>query len=89
MTADARTVLAAFALALLAACGDAPDSAASTEEDAAEARELGRDTDATVYDDMIQTQDRARAVEGVTLGRKDELDQALEASEGDGSADDQ
>jgi hypothetical protein len=36
---------------------------------------------------MIQTQDKARAVEDLTLGRKDELDQALKASEGDDPAD--
>jgi hypothetical protein len=37
-----------------------------------------------VFDDLIQTQDKARAVEGVTLEHKDTLDQALEAAEGEG-----
>jgi hypothetical protein len=32
---------------------------------------------------MLQTQDKARAVEGLTLGRKGELDQALDAQTGD------
>jgi hypothetical protein len=37
---------------------------------------------------MLQTQDRARAVEDLTLGRKDDLDQALEESSG-AAADDE
>ena len=82
--ADDRTAAAALSLALvailaLAACNSPP----AEEPDEEEARALGRDTDETVFDDLVQTQDKARAVEGVTLGRKDELDQALEASEGD------
>ena len=36
---------------------------------------------------MIQTQDRARAVEGLTLGRKGEMDAAIEQSEGDAAPD--
>jgi hypothetical protein len=86
MTATTRLTLAAIALSLLVACGGspAPDEDASMDE--AEAAELGRDTDATVLDDMIETQDRARAVEDVTLGHKDDLDRALEASAGDTAA---
>jgi hypothetical protein len=76
-TAAARLSLAAIALLIVVACS-AP---APEETDEQEARALGRDTDETVFDDAIQTQDRARAVEDLTLGRKDELDQALEASE--------
>lgn len=91
MTAVVRSSLAAFAVLLLAACGGPSERepVSETEVDEAEAQALGRDTDATVFDDMIQTQDRARAVEGVTLGRKDDLEQALEESAGNGSADDQ
>ena len=70
--------LAALALLIVAGCS-APAPEPKDEE---KARSLGRDTDETVFDDMIQTQDKARAVEDLTLGRKDELDQALEASEG-------
>ncbi|HEX6573277.1 MAG TPA: hypothetical protein VF055_14725 [Steroidobacteraceae bacterium] len=78
-TAAARLSLATIALLTVVACS-AP---APEETDEEEARALGRDTDETVFDDAIQTQDRARAVEDLTLGRKDQLDQALEASEGD------
>jgi len=66
------------------ACG-AP---APTPQDKQEAAALGRDTDETVFDDMIQTQDRARAVEDLTLGRKGEMDAAIEQSEGESPQDD-
>lgn len=83
MQPAARLTLSALVLAMLAACG-AP---APAPQDEAAAREKGRDTDKTVFDDMIQTQDRARAVEGVTLGHKAELDAAIERSEDDAAAD--
>jgi hypothetical protein len=87
MPAVARPLLAPLALLMLAACGSPPPETAADKAAAdAEKRELGRDTDATVFDDMIQTQDKARAVEGLTLGRKGDLDQALEEQAGDGSA---
>lgn len=79
MRPAARLTLSAILLATLAACG-AP---APAPQDKESAREKGRDTDETVFDDMIQTQDRARAVEDVTLGRKAEMDAAIEQSEGD------
>jgi len=59
-----------------------------TDKEAADAA-LGRDTDATVFDDLIETQDKARAVEDVTLGHKDALDAALEQAEGGAPADDE
>ena len=80
-----RSLFAAFALSLLVACGS---STPEPEDDAAgeaEARELGRDTDETVLDDMIQTQDRARAVEGVTMDAKRDLDEAIDAQTGGAS----
>jgi hypothetical protein len=64
-------------LAALAACGSP-----APPQDEAEAREKGRDTDQTVFDDMLETQDEARAVEEVTLGHKADLDAALEQAEG-------
>ena len=80
---DARFTLATIGLvALLGGCG-----APAPEQDKEAAEALGRDTDETVFDDMVQTQDKARAVEDLTLGRKGELDEALEASEGDDPAD--
>ena len=79
-----KTAAAGLSLALVAAMAlVACDAPPREEPDEEEARALGRDTDETVFDDMIQTQDKARAVEDLTLGRKHELDQALEASEGD------
>ena len=86
MSVAARLPLAAFALSMLVACGsstpDPQDDAASQ----AKARELGRDTDETVLDDMIQTQDRARAVEDVTMDAKRSLDEAIDAQT-DGASD--
>jgi len=85
MPAVVRLSLVAFTMFMVVACGgsSAPDADESQAADDEAAAALGRDTDATVLDDMIETQDRARAVEGVTLGHKQDLDQALEASEGD------
>ena len=78
MRPAARLTLSALVLAMLAACG-APSSTRGAAQDKEEARAKGRDTDETVFDDMIQTQDRARAVEGVTMrpqGRR--LDAAID-----------
>lgn len=83
MRRAARLTLSALLLAVLAACG-AP---APQPQDKEAAREKGRDTDETVFDDMIQTQDRARAVEGLTLGRKGEMDEAIRRSEDDAPSD--
>jgi hypothetical protein len=74
-----RLALSGLVLSALAACGAPPPA----QQDEAEAREKGRDTDKTVFDDTIQTQDRARAVEDLTLGRKTEMDAAIEQSEGE------
>jgi hypothetical protein len=78
MHRGARIALYGLALACLAACGGAPEPV-----DQEEAERHGRDTDETVFDDMIQTQDKARAVEGVTLGHKADMDAAIEDSEGE------
>jgi hypothetical protein len=80
----ARLVCVALSLLALSACGS---TTPEPPQDKEQAEALGRDTDATVLDDMIQTQDRARAVEDLTLGRKDDLDQALEQAEADAPAD--
>jgi hypothetical protein len=83
MRPAARLTLTGLVLATLVACG-AP---APAPQDKAEAEALGRDTDETVFDDMVQTQDRARAVEDLTLGRKGEMDAAIEQSEGEPAQD--
>ena len=81
---SARILLTGLALTLLAGCGDATTDPATRDEAAAEvdAKARGRDTDKTVFDDMIQTQDKARAVEGVTMAHKADLDKAIEESTG-------
>jgi hypothetical protein len=83
MQRGARIALYGLALACLAACGGATEPV-----DEEEAERQGRDTDQTVFDDMIQTQDKARAVEGVTLGHKADLDAAIEAAD-DGEQDEE
>jgi hypothetical protein len=77
-----RLTATCLALVVLAACGG---PVPETAEDKEAARAKGRDTDETVFDDLIQTQDKARAVEDLTLGRKGELDAAIEQSEGNRS----
>lgn len=78
MQSTARTAVLALMLAIVAACGGEP-----APQDKADAAAKGRSTDETVFDDMIQTQDRARAVEGVTMDHKADLDAAIESAEGD------
>ena len=79
MRPAARLTLSGLVLSALAACGAPPPP----PQNEAEAREKGRDTDRTVFDDTIQTQDRARAVEDLTLGRKADMDAAIGQSEGE------
>ena len=74
--AAGRCVVAAIVLLGVASCS-AP---APPPQDEEEAQALGRDTDETVFDDMVQTQDRARAVNDVALGHKRDLDGAIEQS---------
>ena len=85
MLAATRSSLAAIAALTLVACGSPAPEPQDDAADEAEARELGRDTDKTVLDDMIQTQDRARAVEGVTMDAKRNLDEAVDAQTGGAS----
>jgi PBP1b-binding outer membrane lipoprotein LpoB len=85
MLAANRLSLAAVAALLLVACGSPAPEPKDAVADEAAARELGRDTDKTVLDDMIQTQDRARAVEGVTMDAKRNLDEAVDAQTGGAS----
>jgi hypothetical protein len=80
MNRIAGLALSGLVLLGLAACGGKPEP-----QDEEAARELGRDTDKTVFDDMIQTQDKARAVEGVTFAQKAAMDAAIESAEGGAS----
>ncbi len=71
-----RLSLAGFvAVAVVACSAPAPEP-----QDEEEAPALGRDTDETVFDDMLETKDRARAVEGTVMQQKRDLDAAIEAS---------
>ncbi len=85
MRTAVRLSFAALALSALVACGSSAPEPEDTAADDAADRELGRDTDKTVLDDMIQTQDRARAVEDVTMDAKRNLDEAIDAQSGDAS----
>jgi hypothetical protein len=82
MRSFARLTLTALALSGLVACGGP-----APEKEKEKTRAEGPDAEETVFDDMIQTQDRARAVEDLTLGRKSDLDDALEKAEGDEATD--
>jgi hypothetical protein len=91
MHTRSRTAFLSLVLTILAACGgeQAPQDEAAEAQARAEAQAKGRDTDATVFDDMIQTQDRARGVEATTMAAKAAADAAIEAQSGDGSQDEQ
>ena len=71
-------------LTVLAACGGE-----QAPQDKAEAEAKGRDTDATVFDDMIQTEDRARGVEKTLMDSKAATDATIDAQTGDGSPEQQ
>ena len=86
---SARILSTALALTMLVGCGGTTSEPSKKDEAAAaaDAKARGRDTDKTVFDDMIQTEDRARAVEGVTMGAKANLDKAIDAETSNGSSD--
>jgi hypothetical protein len=79
MNRIARLSLTGLLVVALAACG-AP-SAGKQEGPAPEPG--SQEAEETVFDDMIQTQDRARGVEGVLQDSKRDLDTAIEQSEDD------
>ena len=72
MTRPIPSLLAVLLAGLCVACSPAP------KQDEEQAEALGRDTDETVFDDMIQTQDKARAVEDVTMQHKSDMDAAID-----------
>jgi hypothetical protein len=89
MNSSARFALACGTLTTLVACGSPsphPRDKDGTQEAARDSAAPGNGTaEETVFDDMLQTKDRARAVEGVTLESKAATDRAIAASEGGGS----
>jgi len=77
MNRIARLSLTGLALAALMGCGGpAPEEQAEVEPEPG-----SQEAEETVFDDMIQTQDRARAVEDVVMDRKEDLDAAIDHAE--------
>jgi hypothetical protein len=77
MTRLARLSLLALCTAVVVGCSPPPT------QDKEEAEALGRDTDETVFDDMIQTQDRARGVEDTMMQQKAATDAAIDRASGE------
>ena len=77
MNGIVRLSLTGLLIAVLAGCGGPP--AGKQEGPAPEPG--SQEAEETVFDDMIQTQDRARAVEDVLQDSKRKLDTAIEESE--------
>jgi hypothetical protein len=77
MHRQVRLTLLALCAIVLAGCSPPPP------QDKEEAKELGRDTDDTVFDDMIQTEDRARGVEDTVMQQKRDTDSAIDQMSGD------
>jgi hypothetical protein len=72
------TSLAALGLLAASGCGgnDAADPDAAAEDAAAAPA-----ADETVFDDLVETQERARAVEDLNDQRREQLESALESEE--------
>jgi|RhiMethySRZTD1v2_1073278.scaffolds.fasta_scaffold104191_2 hypothetical protein len=80
MNGIARLSLTGLLMVGLAGCGAPP----ADRKEAEVAPEPGsQEAEETVFDDMIQTQDRARAVEGVLMDSKRDLDTAIDHAEDD------
>jgi hypothetical protein len=78
MDRAARLAFAGLALTFAVACGGPAPEPVDKAAAKAEAEAKGRSTDQTVFDDMIQTEDKARAVEGVTMDAKARTDAAVD-----------
>jgi hypothetical protein len=87
MDPRARSAFTGLALTSLVACGAPTPHPREQAESPPEAQAPGRATEETVFDDLIKTEDRARAVEGVTQDAKAASDKAIAASEGGDSGD--
>jgi hypothetical protein len=80
MNRTSELLLTLMLTVMFAGCGAPP----AGREEAEVAPEPGsQEAEETVFDDMIQTQDRARAVEDTLMDSKRDLDAAIEASESD------
>ncbi len=80
MGTKARLAILGAALTLVASCGG---EQAPVDKEAAKAK--GRDTDATVFDDMIKTEDKARGVEATTMAAKAATDATIDQQTADGA----
>lgn len=74
MNAYPRTAFALALVAMLAACGATEDSPRAEPPPVEE----------TAFGDMVGTMDKARGVEDATMQHKQNLDAAVDASEGGG-----
>jgi hypothetical protein len=75
------TSLAALGLLAVGGCGGGNDAADADADAEAEDAAAATATDETVFDDMLETQDRARAVEDLNDQRRELLESALESEE--------
>ncbi len=79
---NSRAVSALIALTLAAGCGGPAPTPGDKAAAKADAAAHGRSTNETVFDDMIKTEDRARAVEGVVMDAKARTDAAVDEQSG-------
>jgi hypothetical protein len=83
MNGKTRLSLTALVLAGLLGCGG-PAADPKASESAEPPAPGSQEAEKTVFDDMIQTEDRARDVEGVLQQSKKDLDTAIERDEDTG-----
>jgi hypothetical protein len=84
MNSLSRVAVAGLALAWLAACGSPTPHKTAEQKDAASAPDVEArhgTKDETVFDDLIRTENRARAVEGTVMQGKANTDAAIEAAQ--------
>lgn len=72
-----------FLLLMLVGCGSSEDTETDTT-DATEAQDVE-----TVFDPLIESIDKAKAVEGIVLQQKQQMDEALKKMEGETDDSDQ
>lgn len=72
-----------FLLLLLVGCGSSEDTETDTT-DATEAQDVE-----TVFDPLIESIDKAKAVEGIVMQQKQQMDEALKKMEGETDDSDQ